>query len=214
MNSSLLLLVFFQSNGGFSDKIEGEMLLPLLLILPMSYFTHTSVLGQSEAGNGTQRKGGPSWSRFDEQDRSARAWIPSRRAETLRFHQEFANAGDHLGAVQLDRGHEGLMRETSHPVFQVEAGRAESGESCRDFLGDGLWRSHVERSFRPNLTQKGFPGRDGEAAGLADAADDLPVARPELFAGLLVGHGDMTRRVHAHRQRRAPETLQGLQEQL
>ena len=62
--------------------------------------------------------------------------------------------------------------------------------------------------------QKGFPGRDSESAGLADAADDLPVARPELFAGLLVGHVDMTRRVHAHRQRRAPETLQGLQEQL
>jgi NAD(P)-dependent dehydrogenase (short-subunit alcohol dehydrogenase family) len=32
-----------------------------------------------------------------------------------------------LCAVQLDIGHEGLMRETSHSVFQVEAGRAESG---------------------------------------------------------------------------------------
>ena len=30
----------------------------------------------------------------------------------LRLHQEFANAGDHLGAVQLYSGHEGLMRET------------------------------------------------------------------------------------------------------
>ena len=38
------------------------------------------------------------------------------------LHQEFANAGDHLCAVQLDIGHQGLMRETSHPVFQVEAG--------------------------------------------------------------------------------------------
>src|SRR6266566_8970821 len=130
------------------------------------------------------------------------------RAATLRLHQEFANAGDHLCAVQLDIGHEGLMRETSHPVFQVEAGRAESGEIGSDFLGDGLWRPHVERSLRPNLMQKGFLGRDGEAAGLADAADDLAVTRPERFAGLLVGHVDMTRRMHAHRQRRAPETLQ------
>src|SRR5712692_3610428 len=146
--------------------------------------------------------------------RSARASIPSMRAATLRLHQEFANAGDHLCAVQLDSGHEGLMRETSHTVFQVEAGRAESGEMCSDFLGDGLWRPHVERSLRPNLMKKGFLGRDGESAGLADAADDLPVARPELFTGLLVGHVDMTRRVHAHRQRRAPETLQGLEEQL
>src|ERR1700694_3941792 len=85
-------------------------------------------------------------------------WV-SMRAETLRLHQEFANAGDHLCAVKLDIGHEGLMRETSHTVFQVEAGRAESGEICSDFLGDGLWRSHVERSLRPNLMKKGFLGR-------------------------------------------------------
>ncbi len=103
------------------------------------------------------------------------------------------------------------MRETSHPVFQVEAGRAERGEIGSNFLGDGLWRSHVERSLRPNLMQKGFSGRDGESAGLADAADDLPVARPERFAGLLVGHVDMTRRVYTYRQRRASETLQGLE---
>src|SRR5260370_37932056 len=135
-------------------------------------------------------------------------------AATLRFHQEFANAGDHLCAVQLDSCHEGLMRKTTHPVFQVEAGRAESGESCRDFLSDGLWRSHVERPLRPNLMQKGFPGRDGESAGLADAADNLAVARPELFAGLLVGHVDMTWRMHSHRQGRASETLKGLLEQL
>src|SRR5258708_15838740 len=102
------------------------------------------------------------------------ASIPSMRAATLRLHQEFANAGDHLCAVQLDSGHEGLMRETAHTVFQVEAGRAERGEICRDFLGDGFWRPHVERSPRPNVTKKGFPGRDGESPGLADAADDLP----------------------------------------
>src|SRR5260370_15828217 len=114
------------------------------------------------------------------------ASIPSMRAATLRLHQEFANAGDHLCAVQLDSGHEGLMRETSHTVFQVEAGRAESGEMCSDFLGDGLIRPHVERSLPPNLIQKGFLGRHAESAGLADAADDLPAARPELFAGLPV----------------------------
>src|SRR5438876_9234419 len=93
---------------------------------------------------------------FEEQGRPARASIPSRRAATLRFHQEFANAGDHLCAVKLDIGHEGLMRETSHTVFQVEAGRAESGEIGSNFLGDGLWRSHVERSLRPDLMKKGF----------------------------------------------------------
>ena len=62
----------------------------------------------------------------------------------MRFHQQFANAGNHLCAVQLDSGHEGLMRETSHRVFQVEAGCTERRESGCDFLGDGLWRPHVE----------------------------------------------------------------------
>src|SRR5258706_2549638 len=148
--------------------------------------------------------------------RPVRASIPSMRAGTLRFRfrQELTNAGDHLRAVQLDRGHEGLMRETAHPVFQVKAGRAEHGEICRDFLGDGLWRAHVERAVRPDLTQKGFLGRDGESAGLGDAADDLAVARPERFAGLVVGPVDMTRRVHAYRKRWALEMLQRPQEQL
>jgi hypothetical protein len=48
---------------------------------------------------------------------SARAWISSRRDATSRFPQEFANVGNHAGAVQLDIGHEGLVRETSHAVF-------------------------------------------------------------------------------------------------
>jgi len=43
-------------------------------------------------------------------------------------------AGDHLCAVQLNVGHEGFVRETSHPVFQVEAGRAQRREIGRDFL--------------------------------------------------------------------------------
>ena len=38
--------------------------------------------------------------------------------------QEFADAWDHLGAVKLDVGHECFVREASHAVLQVEAGRA------------------------------------------------------------------------------------------
>src|SRR5437016_13036489 len=81
---------------------------------------------------------------------SARASIPSMRTATLRLLQEFANTGDHLCAVKLNIGHEGLMRETSHTVCQVEAGRAESGEICSKFLGDGRWRSHGERPPLPD----------------------------------------------------------------
>src|SRR6266851_2275836 len=107
--------------------------------------------------------------------RSARASIPSMRAATLRLHQEFANAGDHLCTVKLDSGHEGLMRETSHTVFQVEAGRAESGEICSHFLGDGLWRPHVERSPRRRPMKRGCFARESASAALASAADNLPV---------------------------------------
>src|SRR5260370_26797470 len=73
---------------------------------------------------------------------SARASIASMRAATLRLHQEFAHAGDHLCAVQLDIRHEGLMRETSHTVFQVQAGRAESEKICTAFLGADRWHPH------------------------------------------------------------------------
>src|SRR5258705_12761638 len=93
--------------------------------------------------------------RHSSNGRPVRASIPSMREATwhlwLRFRQELTNAGNHLRAVQLDVGHEGLMRETAHPVFQIEAGRAERSEICRDLLGDGLWRAHVERAMRPNL---------------------------------------------------------------
>jgi len=40
-----------------------------------------------------------------------------------RSRQEFTNAWDDLRTVKLDIRHEGSMREASHGVFQVEAGR-------------------------------------------------------------------------------------------
>jgi len=49
-----------------------------------------------------------------------------------------------------------------------------------------------------DLTLEGFLGGDGESAGFADAADDVVVVRPELFAGLLVGGGAVTGGVHAN----------------
>lgn len=54
------------------------------------------------------------------------------------------------------------MREASHAVFQVEAGRAKSGEICRDLLRDGFWRPDVERSLWPDLIEEGLlSGRRG-----------------------------------------------------
>jgi len=91
------------------------------------------------------------------------------------------------------------MRQPSHAVFQVEAVRAESGEIGGDLPRDGLWKPDVERSPWPDLVHEGLLGRDGESSGLADMADDLQVARPELVAGLLVSDGDVTGRVHSDR---------------
>src|ERR1700730_15042571 len=106
------------------------------------------------------------------------------------------------------------MRETSHAVFQVEAGSADSCVICRYLLCDGFWRSDVERSVWPDLMEEGLFGRDGEAADLAVVADDLQVARPELVAGVFVSDGDITRRVHADREGGPPKALQGLLEEL
>ena len=63
----------------------------------------------------------------------------SQLSARLRSGQEFADAWDDLGAVQLDAGQEGLMGKTPHAVFQIEAVRAESSEVLRDLLRDSLW---------------------------------------------------------------------------
>src|SRR6266542_705759 len=154
------------------------------------------------AENGASKPRAPGHTAAPGDESAARdGWHPpgGHPALRLRSRQEFADAWDDLRAVKLDIGHEGLMREASHAVFQVEAGRSKSGEICRDLLRDGCWRPDVERSLWPDLIEEGLLRRDSESAGLADAADDLQVARPELFAGLLVSDGDMARRVHADR---------------
>jgi hypothetical protein len=91
------------------------------------------------------------------------------------------------------------MRQSSHAVLQVEPCRAEEGEVHRDLLRDRFWRPDVERPPWTDLVQEGLLGRDSESTGLADPGDDLLVARPELFAGLLISRGDMTGRVDADR---------------
>jgi hypothetical protein len=49
-----------------------------------------------------------------------------------RLSEKFADARDDLCSVEFDVGHEGFMPEAPHAVFQVEAGRAEGGEICRE----------------------------------------------------------------------------------
>ena len=65
------------------------------------------------------------------------------------------------------------MKGNKAAMVQAIRGRAESGEVRRDLLGDGFWRSDVQRPVRPDLVAEGLLGRDGEPAGLADSADDL-----------------------------------------
>ena len=50
------------------------------------------------------------WERFEDGH-------SSECVEDLRLSQEIANAGNYMCAIQLNIGHEGLMRETSHTVF-------------------------------------------------------------------------------------------------
>src|ERR1700730_5802103 len=123
---------------------------------------------------------------------NARSWslLEQGCCPIWRRSQELADAWHDLGAVQLDVGHECFMGQPSHAVFQVEAVRTERNEIRCDLLRDGFWRTDVEGSPWPDLVEEGVLGRDGESADLAEAADDLQVARPELVAGPLVTDGD------------------------
>jgi hypothetical protein len=70
------------------------------------------------------------------------------------------------------------------PYFRSKRLAPKSGEICRDLLGHGFWRAEVERSQWPDLIHEGLLRRNGESAGLADFADHLQVARPELARAL------------------------------
>src|SRR4051794_4394555 len=72
----------------------------------------------------------------------------------------------------------------------------------------------MERAPRPDLTHEGVPARDGESTGPADVADDLQVARPELFLRLLVSGGDVAGRMDSDRSGALPGALECLAEQL
>src|SRR6266478_647459 len=57
--------------------------------------------------------------------------LPARR-------QQFADARDDLAAVQLDVGHELVVRQARHAVLQVEPGGLQGAEVRGDLLRDGL----------------------------------------------------------------------------
>src|SRR3954463_9955102 len=49
--------------------------------------------------------------------------------------EQFAYAGDHLAAVELDHGHPLVVRDASDRVVQVEPAQVERGEDLCDSMG-------------------------------------------------------------------------------
>src|SRR5260370_30947423 len=63
----------------------------------------------------------------------------------LAISEQVADTRDDLRAVEVDVRHERVVGEASHPVFQIETGRAEVREVRRDLLGHGLRGPDVQR---------------------------------------------------------------------
>jgi hypothetical protein len=60
------------------------------------------------------------------------------RLVTTRLAEQFADAGDDLPAVQLDVGHELVVRQARHAVLQVEPGGLQGAEVRGDLPRDGF----------------------------------------------------------------------------
>ena len=85
---------------------------------------------------------------------SSRRTTPRSGRSYPRLAEQFADARDDLVAVQLDVGHELVMRQARHAVLQVEPGGAQGAEVRGDLVCDGFGRADVQCSVRP-----GFPRR-------------------------------------------------------
>ena len=106
------------------------------------------------------------------------------------------------------------MGQPAHAVFQIKTVGPQDRQVRGDLLRHGLGRADEEGSPRSDLEQVVVPGRDRKAAHLAQLREHVEVARPELLARLLVGFGDVARRVDADRQGRTLELGQGQPEEL
>jgi hypothetical protein len=60
------------------------------------------------------------------------------RAARTRSAEQFADARDDLAAVQLDGGHELVVRQARHAVLQVEPGGPQGAEVRGDLARDGF----------------------------------------------------------------------------
>jgi len=58
--------------------------------------------------------------------------------QSQRLAEQFADPGDDLAAVQLDVGHELVVRHAGHAVLQVEPGGVQGAEVRGDLLRDGF----------------------------------------------------------------------------
>src|SRR3954451_13289931 len=95
---------------------------------------------------------------------------------------QFAYAGDHLAAVELDHGQALGVRDASDRVVQVEPAQVKRADDCGDPIGDGLGGADVHRAVI-DLDEELLVGRRAPAA----------LARRSLELLLVVGPLDLDR---------------------
>ena len=90
------------------------------------------------------------------------------------------------------------MRHRSRGIFQIEAAEADPGDRGRDLAGDRLRRANIERAVIDLLLELGA-GHARPATLRPQPIMQLLIMRPHLIARLVIGFGDMARRMHAQR---------------
>ena len=122
----------------------------------------------------------------------------SRRESLLALRQQLPDPRDDLGAVELDAAHHRLVGQLAGAVLEVEPADTECGGSRCDLARHGLGRPDVERATGTadwsNSRAWSAPSRARRRSGRASSANAATTA-----ARLLVGGGDVARRMHADR---------------
>src|SRR5262249_9696169 len=131
-------------------------------------------------------------------------------SSVARYIEQFSYAWRHLCTVQLDALHLGVVRQRAVAVLEVESAESEGSNGRGQLICDRGGRPDVQRYIRARLAPE-MRARDRLPAAFgADAIHQRCIVGPELLTSLLVARRDVTRRVHADRERSVSELRERL----
>ena len=97
------------------------------------------------------------------------------------------------------------MGQGAVAVLHVETGDLQCPHILNDLRSNGVRRTHIQRTVRACRLFELTACRRRPSSFPADPVHLIAVVGPQFFTGLFVTVGDMTRRVHCHRQLGMPE---------